>query len=178
MVKDELVLRGFHHETETRRDRHAAVAERKAKIEARTFDSKPHVLHAVIGGSYSEGMDFRNNPLKLIVLAGFPYPKPDARHEAYEGYLAGKFRSSSRASELASVLPGCIKSVQAMGRGIRKADDWCYCLLIDDRFEKYRGYYQPAMSSSAEAIAGSQKKRIYEDISHFIEQMGVNHQGD
>lgn len=171
MVKDELVLRGFAHETEMRRDRHLAVEERKARVEARTFDSKPHVLHAVIGGSYSEGMDFRNNPFKLIVLAGFPYPKPDARHEAYEGYLAGKFRSGARAAELASVLPGCIKSVQAMGRGIRKAEDWCYCLLIDDRFEKYSAYLRPAQSGGMETIAGTQKKRIWEDVHSFMERM-------
>ncbi|MCX6771013.1 MAG: hypothetical protein NTX79_03085, partial [Candidatus Micrarchaeota archaeon] len=71
MVKDELVLHGFQHETEMRKEKHAAVEERKSRIEARTFEEKPVVFHGVIGGSYSEGMDFRNNPFKLIVIAGF-----------------------------------------------------------------------------------------------------------
>jgi DNA excision repair protein ERCC-2 len=170
MVKDELMLKGFRHETETRRDRHMAAEERKGRIEARTFDDKPHVLHAVIGGSYSEGMDFCNNPFKLIVLAGFPYPKPDAVHEAYENYLAGKF-GGSRAGELASVLPACIKSAQAMGRGIRKAEDWCYCLLIDDRFVKYAEYLEPTLRGELKAVAGNEKKKIWEDITHFMERM-------
>jgi len=174
MVKDELVLTGFHHETEMRKEKHPAVEERKLRIEARTFDEKPVVFHGVIGGSYSEGMDFRNNPFKLIIIAGFPFPKPDARHDAYEGYLKKKFGSEARASELASLLPACIKTVQAMGRGIRKAEDYCYCLLIDDRFARYLPYYQPSLRGSVEVIAGSEKKRIWEDISKFIGRMERN----
>jgi len=171
MVKDELVLHGFTHETEMRREKHPAIEERKARIEARTFDEKPVVFHGVIGGSYSEGMDFRNNPFKLIIIAGFPFPKPDARHEAYEGYLKRKFGSGERAAELSSVLPACIKTVQAMGRGIRKAEDYCYCLLIDDRFARYLPYYQPSLKGGVEVIAGNEKKRIYDDITRFMESM-------
>ena len=171
MVKDELVLHGFQHETEMRKEKHTAVEERKTRIEARTFEEKPVVFHGVIGGSYSEGMDFRNNPFKLIVIAGFPFPKPDARHEAYEGYLKKKFGSESRAQELSSLLPACIKTVQAMGRGIRKAEDYCYCLLIDDRFSRYLPYYQPSLRGSVEVIAGNEKKKIWEDITHFMERM-------
>jgi len=173
MVKDELVLSGFRHETEMRKEKHTAVEERKSRIEARTFQEKPVVFHGVIGGSYSEGMDFRNNPFKLIVIAGFPFPKPDARHEAYEGYLKKKFGSGERAQELASLLPACIKTVQAMGRGIRKAEDYCYCLLIDDRFARYLSYYQPSLRGSVEVIAGNEKKRIWEDITQFMDRMGV-----
>jgi len=176
MVKDELVLSGFRHETEMRRDKHTAVEERKARVEARTFEEKPIVFHGVIGGSYSEGMDFRNNPFKLIVIAGFPFPKPDARHEAYEGYLKKKFGNETRATELASLLPACIKTVQAMGRGIRKAEDYCYCLLIDDRFVKYKSYYQPSLKGDVEVISGSEKKRIWEDITLFMEQMDAGKQ--
>ena len=171
MVKDELVLSGFRHETEIRGERQAAAEERKARVEARGFDEKPIVLHAVIGGAYSEGMDFRNNPFKLIVLAGFPYPKPDARHEAYEGYLAAKFASSTRASELASILPASIKTAQAIGRGIRKAEDWCYCLLIDDRFARYLPYYQSSLRAKAEVIDATDRKRIWEDVHKFISRM-------
>jgi len=171
MVKDELVLHGFAHETEMRREKHPAIEERKTRIEARTFEEKPVVFHGVIGGSYSEGMDFRNNPFKLIIIAGFPFPKPDARHDAYEGYLKKKFGSEARAQELASVLPACIKTVQAMGRGIRKAEDYCYCLLIDDRFSRYLPYFQPSLKGGVEVIAGSEKKKIWEDVSRFIEKM-------
>jgi len=173
MVKDELVLKGFQHETEMRREKHPAVEERKTRIEARTFEEKPVVFHGVIGGSYSEGMDFRNNPFKLIIIAGFPFPKPDARHDAYERYLAKKFQSSARASELASVLPACIKTVQAMGRGIRKAEDYCYCLMVDDRFARYLPYCQPSLKGEVEVIAGSEKKRIWEDIARFMERMDL-----
>jgi len=70
------------------------------------------------------------------------------------------------------VLPACIKSVQAIGRGIRKAEDYCYCLLIDDRFMKYGEYLQPSLRGGMEEIAGSQKKRIYDDITRFMERMG------
>ena len=177
MVKDELVLHGFTHETEMRKEKHTAVQERKSRIEARTFEEKPVVFHGVIGGSYSEGMDFQNNPFKLIIIAGFPFPKPDARHDAYEGYLKKKFGSDSRAQELASVLPACIKTVQAMGRGIRKAEDYCYCLLIDDRFARYLPYYQPSLRGSVEVIAGNEKKKIWDDIHLFMEKMERQEKG-
>ncbi|MFA6489567.1 MAG: ATP-dependent DNA helicase [Candidatus Micrarchaeia archaeon] len=171
VVKDELVLHGFRHETEMRGEKHAGIGERKERIEARTFSDKPVAFHGVIGGSYSEGMDFRNNPFKLIIIAGFPFPKPDARHDAYEGYLEGKFKSRAKASELASVLPATIKSVQAMGRGIRKAEDWCYCLLIDDRFARHLAYFQPSLNNSARVLAGNRKKDIWDDIYGFMEKM-------
>ncbi len=171
MVKDELVLHGFRHETEMKGDPHAAIEGRKAKIEARTFDEKPVAFHGVIGGSYSEGMDFRNNPFKLIVIAGFPYPKPDALHEAYSGYLQGKFKSGERANELASLLPAAIKTVQAIGRGIRKQEDWCYSLLIDDRFARNIGYLQPSLNGSAEVIMGDSTKAIWQDIYSFMAGM-------
>lgn len=168
MVKDNLVLSGFRHETEMRGDKHPHIEERKKRIESRTFDEKPIVFHGVVGGSYSEGMDFCNNPFKLIIIAGFPFPKPDARHEAYEGYLRNKFKSEAHASELASILPAAIKSVQAMGRGIRKSEDYCYCLLIDDRFTSYLDYFQPSFRGKIEMLAGNEKKKIYEDISSFM----------
>jgi DNA excision repair protein ERCC-2 len=176
MLKDELVLSGFHHETEIRGEKHGAAEERKAKLESRTFDDKPIALHAVIGGAYSEGMDFRNNPFKLIVLAGFPFPKPDAAHEAYEGYLRQKFENPRAASYLASLLPACIKSAQAMGRGIRKSEDWCYCLLIDDRFSMYLDYFQPSHKEKARVLEGDGKKMIYDDISRFITEMDAKGQ--
>ncbi|VVC01454.1 ATP-dependent DNA helicase [uncultured archaeon] len=177
MVKDNLVLSGFRHETEMRGERHPLVEERKIRIESRTFEDKPIAFHGVVGGSYSEGMDFRNNPFKLIIIAGFPFPKPDARHDAYEGYLKGKFKSDSRAQELASILPAAIKSVQAIGRGIRKGEEYCYCLLIDDRFANYIDYFQPSFRGKIELLAATEKKKIWEDIYAFMAQMDAAKEG-
>jgi DNA excision repair protein ERCC-2 len=116
-------------------------------------------------------MDFKNNPFKLIILAGFPFPKPDALHNAYEGYLKGKLKSDDRAREYASVLPACVKTMQAIGRGIRKSEDWCYCLLIDDRFSKYISYLAPALKDRVREIDGTQKRKIWEDIYKFVNEM-------
>ncbi|MCX6771813.1 MAG: hypothetical protein NTX79_07195, partial [Candidatus Micrarchaeota archaeon] len=63
-----------------------------------------------------------------------------------------------------------------MGRGIRKAEDYCYCLLIDDRFARYLPYYQPSLRGKVEIIAGSEKKKIWEDISKFIGRMDAQKQ--
>lgn len=171
IVKDELVLSGFMHEIEIRGEKHTAVEERKIRIETRGFAENAIVFHGVIGGSYSEGMDFRNNPFKLIILAGFPFPKPNARHIAYESYLEKKFGDRKYAIELASILPTSIKTAQALGRGIRKIEDWCYCLLIDDRFAYYQNYFQSSLHGKAEALNINEKNEIWKDIYKFMNEM-------
>ncbi|MCX6769756.1 MAG: ATP-dependent DNA helicase [Candidatus Micrarchaeota archaeon] len=171
MVKDELELAGFRHETETRGEKRDSAEGRKGRIEERTFADKPIAFHGVVGGSYSEGIDFRNNPFKLIIIAGFPFPKPDAQHEAYENYLKLRLKNSRRATEIASIVPSAVKTMQAIGRGIRKAEDWCYCLLIDDRFSSYLNYFPKSLQTRTKNIGGNAKKEVWDDVYKFVERM-------
>jgi DNA excision repair protein ERCC-2 len=141
MVRERLRLLGFRHESEMRGESHTSMEEKKKRIEKMAAEGAPVLFHGVIGGSYHEGVDFKENPFKLIIVAGFPFPKPTASQIAYERYLAEKFGSKAKAEECASLLPAIVKTVQAMGRGIRKKEDWCYSLLIDDRFIEYLQFF-------------------------------------
>ena len=155
------------HEVETRGDPHMEVEARKGRMENAT-GLDPIVLHGVMGGAYSESMDFRNNPFKLIIIAGFPVPKPTPMQIAYERYLAEKFKDARKAREYSSLLPAAIRTAQAVGRGIRKASDWCYCLLIDDRFALHSHLFPAHLKNRALTIS---PKRIAGDIKSFTNRM-------
>lgn len=152
-VMGKLALPEFLHESEIRRSTIKA-GEKKAHLES-GVGGAPVMFHAVIGGSFSEGVDFKKNPFKLIMVAGFPHPKSGGPHAAYESYLGWKFKSMHTAGLYASIYPAIIRSVQALGRGIRSETDWCYGLLIDDRFEKYRGLLPVGIRERARQLSPS-----------------------
>ncbi|MCX6772371.1 MAG: hypothetical protein NTV88_01210, partial [Candidatus Micrarchaeota archaeon] len=159
-ITKKLELPEFLQESEHRRSTGKA-GERKENIE-KGVGGAPVLFHAVIGGSFSEGVDFKKNPFKLIIVAGFPHPKSGGSHSAYESYLGFKFKSHETAEKYASIYPAIIRSVQALGRGIRSETDWCYGLFIDDRFEKYRnmmpiGIRERAVRLSPSAVGSAVK---------------------
>lgn len=166
MVQKSLDLSEFLHESETRLSTGKA-GERKERLE-RGAEKGAVMFHAVIGGSFSEGVDFKGNPFKLIIAAGFPHPKSDGQHSAYEEYLGLKFKSRHTADLYASIYPAIIRSVQALGRGIRSETDWCYGLLLDDRFEKYASLLPPGIGMRAKALPPS---AIAREIAGFAGKM-------
>jgi DNA excision repair protein ERCC-2 len=166
-VSEKLELPEFLHESEIRRSTGKA-GERKARLE-RGVGGAPVLFHAVIGGSYSEGVDFKNNPFKLIIVAGFAHPKSGGPHSAYETYLGWKFKSTATAGLYASIYPAIIRSVQALGRGIRSETDWCYGLFIDDRFETYRELLPAGIRERAKQMPPS---AIGKDVRDFMEKAG------
>ncbi len=168
MVMAKLVLPEFLHESEHRRSAGRA-GEKKARLEGRV-SSAPVIFHAVIGGSFSEGVDFKKNPFKLIIVAGFPHPKSSGPHAAYQSYLGWKFKSQATAEHYASIYPAIIRSVQALGRGIRNETDWCYGLFIDDRFEKYRGLLPMEIRMRAGQLS---PLAVGKSIRQFAERAGA-----
>jgi Rad3-related DNA helicase len=163
-----LHLPNFHHEIEVRGEGQDAANARKERLEKFADSKKPFILHAVVGGSYQEGIDFRKNPFKLIVMAGFPLPKPTASHKAYERYLMEKFESKAKAAQYASLLPAAIKTAQAIGRGIRANDDWCFALLIDDRFKEHLGLLPKKVAARAKILP---KHELESEIAGFCRRM-------
>jgi len=166
MVHKELALPEFLHESETRLSTGKA-GERKARLES-GVEKGAMMFHAVIGGSFSEGVDFKKNPFKLIIVAGFPHPKSDGQHSAYETYLGLKFKSRHTADLYASMYPAIIRSVQALGRGIRSETDWCFGLLLDDRFEKYGSLLPEGIRAKAKRLSPSETAK---NVHAFKETM-------
>lgn len=88
------------------------------------------ILLAVIGGRLSEGIDFPDEALEVVVIAGIPYPKPTARTKALVDFFEGKF---GRGWEYAVDVPTTRRLVQAVGRAIRGPDDIGAAAILDYR---------------------------------------------
>ncbi len=98
------------------------------------------LLLGVLGGSFSEGVDFKNNLLSAVFIAGLPLAPPDLEVDAAIGYFERRFPGKGRL--YAYIAPAMNKALQAMGRGIRSETDKCAVILLDDRYNgpPYRGF--------------------------------------
>lgn len=98
------------------------------------------LLTGVLGGSFSEGVDFPDNLLSSVIIAGLPLPPPDLEVDACVGYFERRFPGKGRL--YGYIGPAMNKVLQAMGRGIRGPEDKCATLLLDFRYlqHPYRGF--------------------------------------
>jgi Rad3-related DNA helicase len=68
-------------------------------------------------------------------------------------------------------LPAVDSVLQTMGRGIRQPTDWCYCLLIDDRFEQYKKYFPKDIQVRMKNMAWDKIAQSVKDFS--FEMSGI-----
>lgn len=95
------------------------------------------VLHAVLGGSLSEGIDFRDNLLSAVVIAGIPIPPPTLESQSLEEFLREKY-GAEKGYAYARLCPALNKVLQAAGRCIRSEKDRALIFLLDTRFSSSR----------------------------------------
>ncbi len=100
---------------------------------------KGAILFGVLGGSFAEGVDFKDNLLSVVAVVGLPLAPPDLEVEAMIANFEKRFPGLGRA--YGYTYPAMSKVLQAMGRGIRGPDDKCVVLLLDERYRgpPYRG---------------------------------------
>lgn len=108
-------------------------------------------LFAVMGGRISEGMNFPGEQLEVVVIAGIPYPRPDAKHKALFAYYENVHRNGW---EYAVTFPVLVKMRQAIGRLIRSADDIGSAIILDRRASYFRSYI-PEMMLSRDPVKDS-----------------------
>ena len=108
------------------------------------------VLLGVIGGSFAEGVDFRDNLLSVVAVVGLPLAPPDLEVQATMEYLDRRFPGLGRA--YGYHYPAMNKVLQAMGRAIRGPGDRCAILLLDERFlgPPYRGLLPEGVAGAPE----------------------------
>lgn len=87
---------------------------------------------SVLGGIYSEGVDFAGESLIGAVIVGIGIPQLSYEREAIAAYYQDKLEEGK---EFAYIYPGINKVLQAAGRVIRGEDDRGVIVLIDDRFD-------------------------------------------
>jgi DNA excision repair protein ERCC-2 len=92
-----------------------------------------NLLLGAIGGSLSEGVDFKDNLLGAVIVVGLPLSPPSREMEAMLDHMEKRF-GPRKANLYVQVYPAVSKVLQAAGRAIRGAGDRAAVVLLDDRY--------------------------------------------
>ena len=90
-----------------------------------------YLLLAVMGGIFSEGIDFMGNMVNGVFVVSPGLPQVNYEREVISRYYEEK---KSMGREYAYVYPGMNKVIQAAGRLIRSYTDFGFVMLIGKRF--------------------------------------------
>lgn len=113
---------------------------------------------AVMGGSFSEGIDLLGERLKGVLIVGVGLPQLGPEREILRQYYEEK---SHNGFQYAYLYPGFNKVLQAAGRLIRSETDQGLLLLIDERYARpdYRqlfpAHWQPVYCESLKELKSS-----------------------
>ncbi|PAT02036.1 hypothetical protein CI105_04015 [Candidatus Izimaplasma bacterium ZiA1] len=94
----------------------------------------------VLGGSFSEGIDYVGDMLNGVVIVGVALPQFNKFNELLRSHFDETF---GEGYEYSYTYPGMNKVIQSVGRVIRRESDRGIAILIDDRYtnHKYRKLY-------------------------------------
>jgi DNA excision repair protein ERCC-2 len=134
-------------------DRRMIVEKRKTRrniVMQKLTRSKNNALFGVMGGKFSEGMDYPNNLLTCVVTVGLPYATWSVYQKALISYFNSQFLGNGR--DYAYLTPAIFRLVQACGRVHRSAEDKGCIVMLDERLTRPNirqllpGYYQKEMN--------------------------------
>ncbi len=135
-------------------DRRMIVEERKSRrsdVIENLNTSNHNVLFGVMGGKFSEGMDYPNNLLTCVVTVGLPYATWSIYQQALINYYDYQFHGRGRM--YAYVTPAIFRLIQACGRVQRSATDKGCIVILDERVTRPNikqllpSYYQKEMKT-------------------------------
>ncbi len=89
----------------------------------------------MIGGSFSEGIDYIGDKLSGVLVVGVALPQFNKYNELLKNYFDEEF---GEGFDYAYTYPGMNKVIQAIGRVIRTNDDIGVGILFDDRYSHYK----------------------------------------
>ncbi len=123
------------------------------------------VFLSVIGGRVSEGLDFPDETLEMVVIVGIPYPRPTAKQRALVNYYDILYR---KGWDYAVRNPAVRRLLQASGRMIRSETDRGIAVVLDRRLANFREVNAEAVSDAPAAVAaffshagqGGQEERL------------------
>jgi DNA excision repair protein ERCC-2 len=133
-------------------DRRMIVEKRKTRrsdVMEKLTRSSSNALFGVMGGKFSEGMDYPNNLLTCVVTVGLPYATWSVYQKALISYFDYQFPGNGRA--YAYLTPAIFRLVQACGRVHRSAKDKGCIVMLDERVTRpdirqlLPSYYQKEM---------------------------------
>jgi DNA excision repair protein ERCC-2 len=133
-------------------DRRMIVEKRKTRrsvVMQKLTRSRSNALFGVMGGKFSEGMDYPNNLLTCVVTVGLPYATWSVYQKALIRYFDSQFLGRGR--DYAYLTPAIFRLVQACGRVHRSAKDKGCIVMLDERITRPNirqllpSYYQKEM---------------------------------
>ncbi|MFT4250084.1 MAG: ATP-dependent DNA helicase [Candidatus Woesearchaeota archaeon] len=100
-----------------------------SKLES--YSSSGAVFLGVTSGSFAEGVDFKGDLAKAVVVVGLPLARPDLETQALMKYYDKKF---SRGWDYGYVFPAFNKVLQSAGRVIRSEEEKGALIFLDERY--------------------------------------------
>jgi DNA excision repair protein ERCC-2 len=125
--------------------------------------SEPHLGLFVIGGSFSEGIDFQGDLLNGVIIVGVGLPQVNIENELLKEFFDEKY---NQGFDYAYTYPGFNKVIQAAGRVIRTENDYGVVILIDKRYKykKYNNLMPSFWKNKKEIIMKSELKDELEEF--------------
>ena len=96
-----------------------------------------YLLLGVMGGSLSEGVDYRDNLLSCVFVIGIPFAPPSLEVQSLRDYFRGKF-GYALGEEYSYIYPAMNRILQAAGRSIRSERDRSVVILMEERLSNPR----------------------------------------
>ncbi len=127
---------------------------------------KAHLGLFVLGGSFSEGIDFEGDLLNGVIIVGVGLPMVNVENNILSNFFEEKY---SKGFDYAYTYPGFNKVVQAAGRVIRTEYDKGIVILIDQRY-KYRLYQELMPDAWSDRLYINNLKTIGSIIDSFNDE--------
>ena len=122
-----------------------------------------HLALCVLGGSFSEGIDYQGDLLNGVVIVGVGLPQVNIENDLLKDFFEEKYNMGF---DYAYTYPGFNKVIQAAGRVIRTSEDYGTVILVDKRykFKKYTSL-MPSFWTNKSVLA--LPKEIEENLKEF-----------
>ncbi len=151
--------------------RNMSMKQRKEMLnEFNCLSDKSRVAFFVLGGSFSEGIDYIGDMLNGVLIVGVAMPQYNKYNELLRNYFDDQFNEGF---DYAYTYPGMNKVIQAVGRVIRTNHDIGVAILFDDRYShnKYKMLF-PKNWSHKKVIGKGQYLQSY--LSQFWDEQDNN----
>lgn len=110
--------------------------DRKSTLDSFTkVGQKTKIAFFVLGGSFSEGIDYIGDMLSGVLIVGVALPQFNKYNQLLSSHFDDVF---GEGFDYAYTYPGMNKVIQAVGRVIRTENDRGIAILIDDRYTNYK----------------------------------------
>ena len=129
--------------------------EQKNNLLNRFISSEKGLLLGVQSGSFDQGINYPNNSLKCIIIAGVALATPDLETKSL---ISCYNKTYGKGIEYGYFYPAIQKAIQASGRAIRSENDRAVIVYLDERFLWKN--YRPVLSGENFKVSREPWKEI------------------